>query len=187
MWPKLVLTDPSAQGAVGAVDLGQAGVFDGVADRGAGAVRLHHADVPASTPAAANAARYTATCASTDGVEMFTVWPSWLAAVPRTTARIRSPSRSASGSRLSNTTAQPSARTNPSAATSKAWQRPVGDSMPCADPDDELARFQHHVRAAGEGKVAFAVVQAAAGQVHGEQPDEQAVSTVIAGPWSPRA
>ena len=31
-------------GAVDAIDLGQAGVFDGVTDRGAGAVRLHHAD-----------------------------------------------------------------------------------------------------------------------------------------------
>ena len=31
-------------GAVDAVDLGQAGVFDGVTDRGAGAVRLDHAD-----------------------------------------------------------------------------------------------------------------------------------------------
>ena len=30
--------------SVDAVNLGQAGVFDGIADRGAGAVRLHHAD-----------------------------------------------------------------------------------------------------------------------------------------------
>ena len=77
MCPKLVFTDASAHGPVDAVDLGQAGVFDGVTDRGAGAVRLDHADAcAASTPAAANAARYTATCACTDGVAMFTVWPS---------------------------------------------------------------------------------------------------------------
>ena len=100
---------------------------------------------------------------------MFTVWPSWLAAVPRITARIRSPSLSASGRRLSNTTTQPRQDTNPSAATSNAWQRPVGDSMPCRRPGDELPRFQHHEGATRQGKVAFAVVQAATGHVHREQ------------------
>jgi hypothetical protein len=33
-------------GAVDAVYLGQAGVFDGIPDRGAGAVRFDHADAP---------------------------------------------------------------------------------------------------------------------------------------------
>ena len=66
---------------------------------------------------------------------MFSVRPSWLEAVPRMTASTRSPSRWASSSRLSMTMPQPSARTKPSASTSKAWQRPVAESMPCPDAD----------------------------------------------------
>ena len=104
--PKLVLTEPRAHRAVDAVDLRpgwrtRSGRRPGYRCRGPPPCRR----CAASTPAAASAARYTATCASRDGVAMLTVWPSWLAAVPRTTARIRSPSRSASGNRLSNTIA----------------------------------------------------------------------------------
>ena len=92
--------------------------------------------VAASTPAAANAARYTAACASNDGVVIVhgaTVLIGGRAAHhgqdPVTVAqRIRQP--------LEQHHAQPSERTNPSAATSNARQRPVGDSMPCADRHD---------------------------------------------------
>ena len=42
--PKLVFTDASAHGPSTAVHLGEACVFDGVTDGGTGAVRLHHAD-----------------------------------------------------------------------------------------------------------------------------------------------
>ena len=41
--------------------------------------------------------------------------------------------------------------------------------MPCSRSRDRLPRVQHHVGATGEGEVAFAVVQAATGHVHGEQ------------------
>ena len=139
--------------------------------------------VPASTPASANAARNTSACASNDGVAIFGVRPSWLAAVPRTTATIRSPSRSASGNRLSKTTAQPSDRTNPSAATSNERQWPVGRAC-----QRRRRRGDHGTSsrcAAGQGEVALAVIQAATGQVHVSRPVEHAVSTVIAGPCSP--
>ncbi|COX90646.1 Uncharacterised protein [Mycobacterium tuberculosis] len=76
--------------------------------------------VAGSTPATSNASRYAATCADRDGVAILTVWPSWLAAVPRITARIRSPSASASGNRLSANMTQPSPETKPSAETSNA-------------------------------------------------------------------
>ncbi|COW45036.1 Uncharacterised protein [Mycobacterium tuberculosis] len=56
--------------------------------------------------------------------------PSWLTAEPRTTARMRLPSRTASSSRLSTTTAAPSPRTYPSADASKVLHRPSGDSIP---------------------------------------------------------
>ncbi len=69
---------------------------------------------------------------------MLTVWPSWLLAEPRTTASTRSPSRSASGSRLNSSITEASPETKPSAFTSNAWQRPVGDNMPWAEPEDIL-------------------------------------------------
>ena len=56
-----------------------------------------------------------------------------------------------------------------------------------ADARSDLAGFKHHRGAAGQREVAFAVVQAAAGQVDRRRPDEHAVSTVIAGPCSPMA
>ena len=116
---------------------------------------------------------------------MLTVLPSWLAAVPRTTARIRSPSRSASGSRLSSSTTQPSPETNPSASTSKLWHRPVGDSMPCSDPAMDL-----------RGSSAMATPPARARSLSPSsrlrqawwtaiRPDEHAVSIVTAGPCRP--
>ena len=43
-WPKLVFAEPSAHGPVGAVDGGEAGELDGIADGCAGAVGLDHAD-----------------------------------------------------------------------------------------------------------------------------------------------
>src|SRR5262249_31156693 len=55
--------------------------------------------------------------------------PSWLTALPRITARIRSPSRWASDRRLSTTRPQPSPRTKPSADASKVLHRPSGDSI----------------------------------------------------------
>ena len=56
---------------------------------------------------------YTAARAFCDCVAMLTVWPSRLAVVPRTTVKTRSPLWSASNSRLSNGTAQPSEATKP--------------------------------------------------------------------------
>ena len=125
--------------------------------------------VAASTPAAANAARYTATCASSDGVAMFTVRPSWLAAVPRTTARIRSPSRSASGKPLEQQHGAALAGHEPVGGDVERVAAAGGRQHALRRPGDGLARFQHHRDAAGEGEVAFAVVQAAAGQVHRHQ------------------
>nr|WP_234024096.1 hypothetical protein [Sorangium cellulosum] len=54
--------------------------------------------------------------------------PSWLTAEPRITERIRSPSDSASESRLSTTSPHPSPRTKPFALASNALERPSGES-----------------------------------------------------------
>ena len=89
---------------------------------------------------------------------MLRVRPSEFAAVPRTTARIRSPSRRASGSRLSRTTAQPSERTKPSADSSNGLHRPVGDRVTSIlwhgeELDDtlSLSLCMNNYRASGAG------------------------------------
>ena len=81
-------------GAIDAVDLGQAGVFDRVAHRGTGPVRLDHAD-GAGIDARDGQRRpiHRGLRCHRRVWRCSTVWPSWLAALPRTTARIRSPSR----------------------------------------------------------------------------------------------
>ena len=178
---------PSAQGPSGAVNRCEAGVFDRIADRGAGAVRLDQADAgrgrrrpPPAPPGRPRPAR------RSDGVAMLTVRPSWLAAVPRTTARTRSPSRRASASRLSTST-----------TTALAGDEPVGvdvermaaaasaTTCPAASRRRTCAVRASTATPPASGEVALAVVQAAARQVHAIRPDEQAVSTVSAGPCSP--
>ncbi len=57
--------------------------------------------------------------------------PSWLIAVPRTTASTSCPLRRASDSRSSSSTPTPSASAKPSAASEKALQRPSAPSACC--------------------------------------------------------
>ncbi len=56
--------------------------------------------------------------------------PPWFSALPRSTARIASPSRSAAASGLSTTAPTPSPRTYPSASLAKVLHRPSGLSIP---------------------------------------------------------
>ncbi|SKU45508.1 Uncharacterised protein [Mycobacteroides abscessus subsp. abscessus] len=85
----------------------------------------------ASTPATACAAMMTSLWAVTLGaVNPVLCRPSLLTALPLTTARIRSPSASASDRRLSSTTPTPSPGNMPAAAASKARHRPSGESGP---------------------------------------------------------
>ena len=155
-WPKLLFTEPSAQRSVLAVHLGQAGEFDRIADRGAGAVCLDDAD-----RVGVDARRRQRRPVHRDlrvprrrGDRLRCGRPE-LAAVPRMTASMRSPSRCASDRRLSSSTPQPSERTKPSAPASNGWHRPVGDSMPCADADAYLRRLQHHHGSPGQRHVAL--------------------------------
>src|SRR5690348_12008530 len=79
-----------------------------------------------------------------------------------------------------------SAETKPSAATSKAWQWPVGDSMPWAEPEDILRGSSMidtpPARAASLSpscRLRHALWMAS-------RLDEQAESTVYDGPCAPR-
>ena len=76
------------------------------------------------------AALITASCAGPLGTVSPLLRPSELTALPRITARMGSPAATASGNRLRAITAQPSARTKPSAAASKVLQCPSGAIMP---------------------------------------------------------
>ena len=136
-----------------------------------------------STPASAQAARNTAACAAGLGAIRPLDRPSWLTAEPRTTASTRSPSRSASESRLSTTTPQPSPRTKPSAAASKAWHAPVGDMRLGLVEAARRGRREQQVDAAGEGQRRTRPVRRLwQARCTATSDDEQAVSTVTDGP-----
>ena len=77
-------------------------------------------------PAWAYAARIARACAAALGLAMPAVRPLLLDAVPSTTDRIGSRSRTASASRFTMTVLTASAFTYPSAATSKVWHSAVG-------------------------------------------------------------
>ena len=113
----------------------------------------------------ASAARSTACCAGPLGTVSPLLAPSWLTAEPRTTASTGSPSRSASVSRLSTTTPQPSLRTYPSAPASKVLHWPSGDSMPHREQAMLVSGLEHQVGSADQRHVAFPPAQALAGQV----------------------
>lgn len=104
--------------------------LDRVAERGTGAVRLDEVDGGRVEAARPYAASRRARCASGLGAIRPLERPSELTAVARITASTRSPSRSASGSRLSTATAQPSLRPMPSASAEKDLQRPSGARAP---------------------------------------------------------
>ena len=70
--------------------------LDRIAERSARAVRLDITDGTGSIPATSSAARITASCAGPLGAVSPPLRPSWLTALPRTTARMRSPSARAS-------------------------------------------------------------------------------------------
>ena len=183
--PKLVFTDASAHGPSRPYTSARLAYSMGSPTGVPGPCASTMPTVRASTSATANAARYASTCAGRDGVTIFTVWPSWLAAVPRITARIRSPSASASGNRLSNSTTQPSPATNPSAAMSNAWQRPVADSIPMAEPEQDLRGSNDTEAPPARAMSLSPSCRLRQATCTAARPDEQAVSTVIAGPRSP--
>ena len=89
--------------------------------------------------------------------------------MPRITARIRSPSATASSSRLSITTAQPSAETNPSARDVECMAAAGRRQHARRRASSRLARFEQHRDPARQGEIALALVQAAACHVDGAQ------------------
>ena len=85
------------------------------------------------------------------------------------TARMRSPSASASERRLRTTTPQPSPRTKPSARGVEGLAAAVGGQHAALRKRDAGFGHQDDVHAAGNGKVAIPAAQAHAGEVGGNQ------------------
>ena len=136
-------------------------------------------------PDMASAWRITRCCAGPLGVVRLALWPAWLTAVPRRTARIGSPSRCASDRRLSTTTAAPSLQPVPSVLDENDLQRPSGD-MP-----------RRRLNSTCRSGDSISVTPAATARSHSPwrkalqarwvvtSDDEQAVSTVMLGPSRP--
>ena len=149
--------------------------LDGVAERGPGAVRLDGVR-PRGWAGVARAWRITRSWAGPLG-RSGRCGPSWLTADPRITARTGSPSATASDSRFNRTTPQPSPRTKPSAASSKALHRPSGAIRRLRQHERVLGR-QHHVDTAGQRQVAPLAPRLWQARCTATSEDEQAVSMV---------
>src|SRR3954464_5335083 len=136
-------------------------------------------------PAFFSAARTTDCCAGPFGTVRPLLRPSLLTALPRTTARIRSPSATASESRFRTTTPTPSLRTKPSARESNVLQRPSGAIMPHFEkhtyPSGESSTFTPPARA----RFVSPVRRLVHARCSATSDEEHAVSTATAGPLKP--
>ena len=187
MCPKLVFTDAERARPVDAVHLRQAGVFDGVTHRGAGAVRLHHA----------NGAGVHTRHGQCRPIDVDLCGPRRRHDIHRVAVLVggRAAQHSQDPVAIAQRIRQPLEQQHDGTL---AGHEPVGGDVermaasgrrqhPDGRTRTGLARFERHRGAARQGNVAFAVMQAATGQMHRDRPDEHAVSTVIAGPCSPIA
>ena len=112
--------------------------------------------------------------------------PFWLTADPTTSPQMRSPSASASLSRLRTSTPQPSLRTKPSAAASKALQRPVAESMPMSLWNRTIGSDSVTLTPLASAMSTSSRCKAAAAWWMAASDDAHAVSIGIAGPSRPR-
>ena len=190
VWPMFDLTEPSHSGRprpVLAVGGQQRLGLDRVAQRGAGAVRLHHVHVGRRTARRWPApARITRCCDGPFGAVSPLDAPSWLTAQPRTTASTRWPLRRASDSRSSSSSPTPS---RPAGAVGGRGERLAA----AVGGQPALPARTRRTRAG----VAITVTPPASASEHSParsacaarcsatSEDEHAVSTVTAGPSKP--
>ena len=139
------------------------------------------------TPASAIAARMTRACDGPCGTVRPALAPSWLTAVPRTTASTRSPSASAAARVLRSTRPQPSAQPPPSASAPKLLHRPSGDIAPKRLDSMNMPGSHITVTPPATARSQSPERSARTALWIATSEDEQAVSTVIAGPSSPSA
>ncbi|MGX1370260.1 hypothetical protein RKD19_005619 [Streptomyces canus] len=111
--------------------------------------------------------------------------PSWLTAEPRTTASTGCPRRRASDSRSTSSRATPSAQPVPSAASANALQRPSADSPRCRENSTNASGVVITATPPASAIVDSPPRTDCAARCSATSEDEQAVSTVRAGPSRP--
>ncbi len=112
--------------------------------------------------------------------------PSWLTAEPRTTASTRWPLRRASDSRSTTSTPTPSPQPVPSAPAPNALQRPSGARPRCRLNSTKAVGVAMTVAPLASASVHSPPRSAWMARCRATSEEEQAVSTVSAGPSSPK-
>ncbi len=137
--------------------------------------------------AAASACRITRCCDGPFGAVRPFDAPSWLTALPRTTASTGCPRRRASDSRSSTSTPAPSAHPVPSAVSAKDLHRPSPASPPCRENSRNMPGFAMIVAPPAKARSHSPARSAWPARCSATSADEHAVSTDTAGPSRPRA
>src|SRR3954447_22414187 len=138
-------------------------------------------------PALARAARITRCCDGPFGAVRPLLAPSWLTALPATTASTGCPFRRASDSRSTTITPAPSPQPTPSAAAAKDLHRPSGASPRCRENSVNAPGLTITVTPPASARSHSPDRSACAARCSATSDDEHAVSTVTAGPSSPSA
>ncbi|RGC65740.1 hypothetical protein C5N14_27140 [Micromonospora sp. MW-13] len=136
-------------------------------------------------PALARACRITRCCDGPFGAVSPFDAPSWFTAEPRTTARTRRPSRRASDNRCTSSTPTPSDQPVPSAASAKDLHRPSAESPPWIENSAKVAGEAMTQTPPASARSHSPDRSAWAARCSATSEDEQAVSTVTAGPSNP--
>ena len=168
--------------AVSAVYLGQTGIFDGVTHRRAGTVRLHH---PYGVGVHVRRSQCRTICRDLRGARRRGDVDGAAILIGRRAAHHREDPVT-----VPQGVGQPLEQDHRATfGGDEPVRRDVERMAGSARGQHALCRARRglaglelHRDAACQGKVTFALVQAAAGHVHGGEPEEHAVSTVSAGP-----
>ncbi len=112
--------------------------------------------------------------------------PSWLTAVPRTTARMLCPLRCASESRSTRSRPTPSAQPVPSAPAEKDFERPSGARPRWRLNSTKVPGVDMTVTPPASAMSHSPARRACAARCRATSEEEQAVSTVMDGPVSPK-
>ncbi len=139
----------------------------------------------ADRPALASAARITRCCEGPLGAVRPLDAPSWLTALPRSTAHTGCPSRRASANRSSTSTPAPSDHEVPSAAPAYTLQRPSGASARCRLNSTNAAGVAITVTPPASARSHSPDRSDCAARCMATSDDEHAVSTDTAGPSRP--
>ncbi len=140
----------------------------------------------AVSPALASACRITRCWEGPLGAVRPLEAPSWLTAVPRTTASTRWPSRWASESRSTSSSPTPSPHPVPSAAPAYALQRPSAESARWRENSTKVVGVDITATPPASARSHSPERSDCAARCSATSEEEQAVSTVTAGPSNPK-